>query len=176
MFRPAYRRGRPRRQANFRLSDEVLEILCAEAARRRMWASALVEELLRNALLSASGVSVSVAPESGEQGGTRPTRHWFRVALDDPIWRAMKHDADAKGVTVTQYIRQTLGELVNSQSGSLRESFAPPRAQGEALVSRVPTPPVPASQPAIEPEGSPWEPDASEGGVPSKPLQLFDLG
>ena len=108
MPRPAYRRGRGLRQHSFRISDEVIALLRAEAERRHVWMSALVEHVLLQALRPAAGAG-DVAVQAAASGNRSSPRHWCRIAIDTPVWEGLLREANRRGMSFPQLIRQHLG-------------------------------------------------------------------
>jgi predicted DNA-binding ribbon-helix-helix protein len=175
MPRPAYRRGRGLRQHSFRLSEEVLTVLRAEAARRHVWVSALVEQVLLQELTPAAGAAVGGNNEDTVSGNQSAARHWCRIAIEAPVWEGLKREATRRGMSIPQLIRQHLGAFGSVESPRSDRSQTAAIDSVEPILSRPSGPRLAAERPRLE-RGEPRpEPIPVDTGLPTKPLPVFEL-
>jgi len=175
MARPAYRRGRGLRQHSFRVSDEVIALLRAEAERRHVWVSALVEHVVLQALKPAAGGAVGVNVEAAGSGNPSPARHCCRLAIEAPVWEGLMREAKRRGMSIPQLIRQRLGGF-----GSAESPFFDPAPTAvidavEPTLSRPSGPPVGADRQRLKHEHPGPEPIPPDTMLPTKPLSIFEL-
>ncbi len=175
MPRPAYRRGRGLRQHSFRVSDEVIALLRAEAERRHVWVSALVEHLVLQALKPAAGGAVRITVEAAGSGNPSPVRHWCRIAIEAPVWEGLLREASRRGMSIPQLIQQHLGVVGSAESPvSDRAPTAGIRSVGPSI-SRASGARV-AKDPSRVERGQPRaESISADTELPMKPLPIFEL-
>jgi hypothetical protein len=175
MARPAYRRGRGLRQHSFRVSDEVMAVLRAEAERRHVWMSALVEHVLLQALQPAAGAAVGVHIDDAVSGNPSPGRHWCRLAIEAPVWEGLMREATRRGMSIPQLIRQHLGAVGRAES--LFSDWAPTAAIDSVAptISRPSGPPLAVDPPRLKREQPRPEPIPADTALPTKPLPVFEL-
>jgi len=174
MPRPAYRRGRGLRQHSFRMSDEVIALLRAEAERRHVWMSALVEHVLLQALRPAAGAG-DVAVQAAASGNRSSPRHWCRIAIDTPVWEGLLREANRRGMSIPQLIRQHLGGFGRAEfpvsDGAASAGVCPVGPN----IRRAPMAPVVADPPRVEDGHSRSEPTPADTALPTRPLPIFEL-
>jgi predicted DNA-binding ribbon-helix-helix protein len=171
MPRPAYRRGRGLRQHSFRLSQEVIAVLRAEAERRHMWVSALVEQVLLQELKPASGATVGAAVSAHQS----PARHWCRIAIEAPVWDGLMREANRRGMSIPQLIRQHLGTFGRPESPFSDRASTAVIDSVEPTISRPSGPPLAADRPRVERERPGPGPIPADTALPTKPLPVFEL-
>lgn len=175
MVRPAYRRGRGLRQHSFRVSDEAMVLLRAEAARRHVWVSALVEQAILQALKREVGGRGGATVEEAGSPNPSPARHWCRLAIEVPLWERLHREATRRGMSVAQLIRQHLGAF-GSEGSSDSDPF--PMVAADAVGpsdSRPGEPRVGTERQRGRREESLPESIPPETMFPTKPLSIFEL-
>ncbi len=174
MPRPAYRRGRGLRQHCFRVSDEVIALLRAEAERRHVWMSALVEHVLLEALRPAGGAG-GVTVEAARSGNRSSARHWCRLAIEAPVWESLLREANRRGMSIPQLIRQHLGGFGSAESPLSDRASTAVIDSVEPTIPRPSGPPLAADRPRVEREQPGPGPIPADTALPTKPLPLFEL-
>jgi hypothetical protein len=157
------------------LSEEVIAVVRAEAERRHVWVSALVEHVLLQALKPAAGLAFGVNIDDAVSGNRSPGRHWCRIAIEGGMWEGLMREANRRGMSIPQLIRQHLGAVGRAES--LFSDWAPTAAIDSVAptISRPSGSPLAVDPPRLKREQPRPEPIPADTALPTKPLPVFEL-
>jgi hypothetical protein len=140
-----------------------------------MWVSALVEHVLLQELKPAAGAAVGVNIEDAVSANQSPARHWCRLAIEAPVWESLLREANRRGMSIPQLIRQHLGAFGRAESPFSDRAPTAVIDSVEPTISRPSGPPLAADRPRVEREEPRPGPISADTALPTKPLPVFGL-
>ena len=140
-----------------------------------MWVSALVEHVLLQELKPAVGAAVGVNIEDAVSANQSPARHWCRLAIEAPVWESLLREANRRGMSIPQLIRQHLGAFGRAESPFSDRAPTAVIDSVEPTIPRPSGPPLASDRPRVEREEPRPGPIPADTALPTKPLPVFEL-